>query len=166
MPTIWIIMIGALIIGAIALPVLYISSRKQIRDLQKTYAALGIMRTQSPLWDKSDFHDTLISSSALGISLSIVPVAEHTEFVKIKKKMISRIKGGWVKNLSENNIEKNQDGINWVITMFSYESSEKLSAMLAYTGKAGNFVVVYCDKIPQADIEPMLPQLLSCFQQT
>lgn len=55
MSTIWIIMIGALVISAIALPVLYISSRKQKSGLQKTYSALGIMRAQSPLWDKPDF---------------------------------------------------------------------------------------------------------------
>lgn len=38
MSIIWLIMIGALVIGAIALPGLYISSRKQTSDLQKTYA--------------------------------------------------------------------------------------------------------------------------------
>ena len=166
MPAIWIILIGALVISAVALPVLYISSRKKKGGLQQTYSVLGMMRSQSPLWDKSDFHDTLISSSAFGISLSIVPVAEQAEIEKIKKKMISRIKGGWVKSLNESTLEKNLAGIDWVITLLSYESGGAMSALLAYTGKPNNYVAVYCDKIPQANIEPMLPQLLSCFQRT
>ena len=92
-----IIIIGAVVIGAIALPILYLSSRKDKGNLENTFQFLGIEQIKDSIWNRSDFHDTLIGSDTIGITLNVKNAVTAQDIDAIKKKMISRIKSGWGK---------------------------------------------------------------------
>ncbi len=159
-----IIVIGCIVISAIALPTLYITSHKAKGTLQATYALLGIERVRSALWNRSDFNDTLIGSDALGMTLNIKHAATLKDIDTMKNRMCSRIKSGWGKRLNERAVDLQAEGIGWSAILVTYENDGPRSAVLVYTGMEGHYVAAYCDKVLVPDIEPLLPQILTCYK--
>ena len=158
--TILIIVIGCVIIGAIALPTLYITSRRNKGSLQSIYDKLGIQRSGKEIWNKSDFNDTLISSDTYDFNLEILPAFTEDQLKKKKKYWFSNIGG---KVLSDYSINTKVNEVEWTVTICSVKNSGKKSAFFAYTGYTDGYVVLKCRVANIEDPEPLLPKILCCF---